>query len=116
MKYRVWDESCKESNEDDICYLRLRQEDDDVFLMAVDRNGEMIDRGNLLMIDCDTRCVILRPGVNDSISIKSNFIGEVIIVDGRSYHEFKKQEALDKLGHMIKERMLESDKEQSTMQ
>lgn len=99
MIYKVWDEKCKDDNDEEICYFKLMQEEIGINVTAVDKEGNKLEGGNIIFLHSPLRCLIMQSDIGDDIPIKTNFYSEAIIVNSNDYESFIREE---RMHHFVK--------------
>lgn len=77
MKIEIWNEDQKE--EEQPLRLRLRRSNDNIILSVVDEKGEVVDKGNILIIHKDGYSSLCS-NVNRHFGLRLNNIGQLEVI------------------------------------
>ena len=78
MKLRVWKKSEAEKADKGTVFVRLKQAGNDISLQMVNREGEKIPNGNLVVLDNDLKTIVLPEQVTEDFDFKTDLKGSLL--------------------------------------
>lgn len=94
MKLKIWCEENIKDCSDNQLFLRLQTESrghEDIFVNVVNKKGELIKDGRMLIIDRDLKCLIITDNLNDDIPLKTDVDGMLLYLTEPEYRERHKE-------------------------
>lgn len=92
MNLKVWSEENIKNCSDDQLFLRLLDNDGDIHLKAVDKSGNVITDGNLMIISSTLSCMVLMEFINQKIPLKTSIRGGILSMTEEELDYFIEQE------------------------
>lgn len=85
MKLKIWSKKAAEAEKNkDQLFLRLvysEHSKEDIKIVIVDINGKIIERGSILYLDNDLKCLVKVSSVSEKAPLKTDLRREVFCID-----------------------------------
>lgn len=104
MKLKIYDENSI-NDKDDQLFVTLDPQKEDIALIIVNKNGQALNGGNILLIDNDYRVIATFPGVDELIPLKTELAGNVLVYEMKDLVDMQRDIHKELLLEKIKERM-----------
>ena len=112
VKLKVWTEESKKSDEHQL-FLRLFDNASGIILRIVNKEGEGIESGNVLIYDNDLRCFVLLDGLSDYCPIKTDHRSSPIVIKKSERNKLIQEEMPEFIMEKIMENLKQKEKEES---
>lgn len=116
MKLKVWSKAEAKKSEEGQLFIKLHQHEEccnDISLIVVDADGQMINSGNLMILESKLNCLIMLDNINPIVPLKTDIDGALMFMCEEEYNERrKKKEIIDSLTFKISE-IAEREKQHS---
>lgn len=110
---KIWNEEEAKNASDDQLFVRLKnKEKTDIILVVVDKSGNEIDNGNILVIDNDLKVIYTQESINEKILLKTNLKDEVLIYSNQDIVFLVSTKIRDSFSRKIASMIDEKDKEE----
>lgn len=80
MRLKIWNEESKNETNDEQLFVKLIDEEAGIVLAIVNKNGEVLVDGHLLGIVHHLKAVVLVPGLNEKIPLKTDMKNTILCV------------------------------------
>lgn len=97
MKLKVWsqEESDKpvEKRIKEQLFVKIEScpEHGDIHILVVDSDGNEVDRGQLLILDADLKCLIICDHISDDVPLKTDVDGCLIYIEEGEYRARRRE-------------------------